>query len=368
MGSSPRSEENMRKLDPSKVPEGMDVASTYELELRFSSETSRKDLGYYVATEYVDSERTNLMDFKSDLYKEYPWTPTETAHLSYYDGSSKSYVSVRKAEKARKAREKKRLEAIESGTKRKKATTKKIISSKRLGTAADRDQIEATPTNEPASGALVPYAAPPTEPASGTVSTGTRKGKKKANDEATPIKNADSPAMGTRSKTKADSPATGTRSKKKLLDILAPYLKSLNNISHDGHSSEVLIKALKELSCIEDLEISPIEYTTFHTFLLQSVCRACPRLKKLKLRFTSECAIYMMPIDGRIPVMHELRFLELLGCELNAMGLAAILDSCPVLQSLRITGSFSWGEMNDELKAKCARVKNLNLPEYHPLW
>ncbi|TVU43216.1 hypothetical protein EJB05_09663, partial [Eragrostis curvula] len=148
----------------------------------------------------------------------------------------------------------------------------------------------------------------------------------------------------------------------------APYLKSLNNLSHDGHSSEVLIKALKELSCIEDLEISPVEYTTFHKFLLQSVCRACPHLKKLKLRFTSECAIYMMPIDGRIPMMHELRFLELLGCELNAMGLAAILDSCPVLQSLRITGSFSWGEMNDELKAKCARVKNLNLPEYHPLW
>ncbi|TVU46438.1 hypothetical protein EJB05_05976, partial [Eragrostis curvula] len=148
-----------------------------------------------------------------------PWTPRPRRRCREGDLEAKEALALlaaqRKAERTRKAQEKKRLQALESGTKRKRTAIKKLISSNRLGIAADPSQIEGTQTTQPASGALVPYAAPPSQPA-----TEKRKRKKKGNDEATPIKKANSPTVGTRSKTKApDSPAMGTRSKKKLLDV-----------------------------------------------------------------------------------------------------------------------------------------------------
>ena len=39
-----------------------------------------------------------------------------------------------------------------------------------------------------------------------------------------------------------------------------------------------------------------------------------------------------------------------------------MLDNCPLLESLHITGLFVDGTMDAELQAKCARVKNLDLP------
>ncbi|TVU43215.1 hypothetical protein EJB05_09662, partial [Eragrostis curvula] len=125
-----------------------------------------------------------------------------------------------------------------------------------------------------------------------------------------------------------------------------------------------------EFPNLEDLQVSPSYGTIFDKYLFQSVCRACPCLKRLKLRFTVDGHFYypqlIIPIDGTIPVMHELRFLELIGCELNDIGLAAVIDNGPVLQSLWITGCFNYREMDDELKAKCARVENMTLPQDDP--
>ena len=69
-------------------------------------------------------------------------------------------------------------------------------------------------------------------------------------------------------------------------------------------------------------------------------------------------------IDGEISLMPKLHTLELYQCELKGEGLKAILDSCPVLETLCIDGCFSKGErkMDKELLMKCARVKNLSLP------
>jgi hypothetical protein len=63
-----------------------------------------------------------------------------------------------------------------------------------------------------------------------------------------------------------------------------------------------------------------------------------------------------------IPVMSELRSLELSGYNLTATGLTAIIDNCPLLESLNVTGDPIIGTMDQELLAKCARVKNLVLP------
>lgn len=43
-------------------------------------------------------------------------------------------------------------------------------------------------------------------------------------------------------------------------------------------------------------------------------------------------------------------------------GLKAILDSCPLLETLHIDGYFKKHEMNKVLRKKCARVKSLTLP------
>ena len=63
-----------------------------------------------------------------------------------------------------------------------------------------------------------------------------------------------------------------------------------------------------------------------------------------------------------ITVMSELRSLELLHYNLTAAGLTAIIDSCPLLESLNVTGGYIIHMMDQELRAKCARVKNLSLP------
>uniref|UniRef100_A0A0D3GX66 F-box domain-containing protein n=1 Tax=Oryza barthii TaxID=65489 RepID=A0A0D3GX66_9ORYZ len=59
--------------------------------------------------------------------------------------------------------------------------------------------------------------------------------------------------------------------------------------------------------------------------------------------------------------MHELRSLQLFANSLRNEGLAAILDNCPYLESLDIRHCFNVN-MDDTLRAKCARIKTLRLP------
>ncbi|CAL5003017.1 unnamed protein product [Urochloa decumbens] len=130
--------------------------------------------------------------------------------------------------------------------------------------------------------------------------------------------------------------------------------------------------ALKKLPLLEDLEISTDYYNTQAENLFASVCKACPHLKKLRLTFPEpEC-----DIDGdreiqdggvcEIPIMCELRSIELFEFDLTADGLAVILENCPLLETLHIDGYFLGNNDGtyEELREKCAaRVKNLTLPE-----
>jgi hypothetical protein len=62
--------------------------------------------------------------------------------------------------------------------------------------------------------------------------------------------------------------------------------------------------------------------------------------------------------------MCKLRALELFNFELNDRELEAILDTCPLLESLHVTGfcSFIMEKMCKELLVKYSRVKNVTLP------
>ncbi|KAF8775027.1 hypothetical protein HU200_005076 [Digitaria exilis] len=149
----------------------------------------------------------------------------------------------------------------------------------------------------------------------------------------------------------------------------APSLKSLNIDHYSDHGTgEYLVDALKVLTLLEELEIDFRYIIDWDEDMLQSVCKACPHLKKLVLMYASaidhECnqdEFDMEPVDGPIPVMQKLSTLELYGCDLSCEGLKAILDSCPMLETLLIDGYFNKRKMDKELKLQCARVKNLTL-------
>jgi hypothetical protein len=136
-------------------------------------------------------------------------------------------------------------------------------------------------------------------------------------------------------------------------------------------SYEVLVEAIKKLPLLEDLEIPPpYEHISASDRLFESVCKARPLLKNLKTSFTMPSnysfgeACLEERLDGdiyRTPMMCELRSLELSNYIFSHSALTAILDNCPLLESLHITG-FCADSMDAELQAKCARVKNLNLP------
>ncbi|KAL6604859.1 hypothetical protein ACP70R_042803 [Stipagrostis hirtigluma subsp. patula] len=154
----------------------------------------------------------------------------------------------------------------------------------------------------------------------------------------------------------------------------APSLKHLD-IEYDGDNEygQELIAALKKLPLLEELHISllsAMDPSDPQTDLLQHVSKACPRIKKLELRYSPSSDLSFVDpeierelINGGISVMPELRSLELYECDLTGEGLKDILDNCPLLESLCISGYFDEREMDQELREKCAKVKNLILPD-----
>ncbi|CAL5010811.1 unnamed protein product [Urochloa decumbens] len=151
----------------------------------------------------------------------------------------------------------------------------------------------------------------------------------------------------------------------------SPSLKEMH-LSHDEYASyEVLIEAIKKLPLLEDLEISPpYQQICASERFFESVCKARPLLKNIKIMFTMPSgynmgdAVLEEYIDGdiyRTPLMLELRSLELSNYLFFAEALTAILDNCPLLESLKISGLLVDG-MDVQLREKCARIKNLSLP------
>ncbi|KAF8775003.1 hypothetical protein HU200_005052 [Digitaria exilis] len=149
---------------------------------------------------------------------------------------------------------------------------------------------------------------------------------------------------------------------------IAPLVKVLH-LKHFYAPNKVLNLVLNRLVLLEDLEISPSYVSTGSENLLQSVCQDCPGLKKLRLNcsesfdYVNWNGVILEKIHGRIIPMPELRSLELFHCELTTQGLTAILDSCPLLETLHVTGFLVGGKMNQQLWERCAQVKDLSLPD-----
>ncbi|XP_004309102.1 PREDICTED: putative F-box/LRR-repeat protein 23 [Fragaria vesca subsp. vesca] len=153
----------------------------------------------------------------------------------------------------------------------------------------------------------------------------------------------------------------------------------LSNITTNG-----LIEAAPKLPLLEELELShcnyrldipPFEHTRHAN--VEVIGRCCPRLKSLKLnKYNTKW--FFLGWDGDAhavaETMHGLHHLQLFGNKLTSKDLRAILDGCPLLETLDLrhcwhinlgrdrSGHFGL-ELDEELKTRCLDgIKNLRLP------
>ncbi|EXB31420.1 F-box protein SKIP19 [Morus notabilis] len=135
------------------------------------------------------------------------------------------------------------------------------------------------------------------------------------------------------------------------------------NVSNEG-----LIEAIAKLPLLEELDLS---LCAFSTEPLETVGRHCPRLRSLKLHCQAYRSWFVDPdmeleineeaigIAKHIP---ELRHLQLLGNPMTNMGLQAILDGCPHLESLDLRRCLSI-DLKGKLGQRCKeQIKYLRLP------
>ncbi|RLN04458.1 hypothetical protein C2845_PM13G05100 [Panicum miliaceum] len=146
----------------------------------------------------------------------------------------------------------------------------------------------------------------------------------------------------------------------------APSLKRLCIISCKDVSNDGLAEAIIKFPQLDELELSLCSnIDQRHVF--EAVGNSCPELTRFR---RSENRIHRHGHSSRykdkeamgIATMTKLRSLHLFGNSLTGAGLAAILGSCPLLESLDIRHCCNI-KMDDALPAKCAGLKTLRLPE-----
>uniref|UniRef100_A0A0D9X586 F-box domain-containing protein n=1 Tax=Leersia perrieri TaxID=77586 RepID=A0A0D9X586_9ORYZ len=144
----------------------------------------------------------------------------------------------------------------------------------------------------------------------------------------------------------------------------APALKSLRLICCYGVSSEGFGEAIKKFPLLEELELS-LTVNVFGKNVFEKVGKSCPHLKRFRL---SEHGFHYFEDNMKddealgISTMTRLRSLQIFGNNITNKGLLAILDNCLHLESLDIRHCFNVF-MDDTLRAKCARIKALRLPD-----
>ncbi|XP_037427952.1 putative F-box/LRR-repeat protein 23 [Triticum dicoccoides] len=146
-----------------------------------------------------------------------------------------------------------------------------------------------------------------------------------------------------------------------LVGNAAPSLKSLRLIECHDIVDLALKLVITKFPMLEELELS----NCMHRFpeTLEVVGDACPLLKRFRLSqrsFYSECVDDSAAMA--IAKMPELRSLQLTANSLTNSGLELILNGCPLLESLDIRSCYHVC-MDDEMQAKCARIKTLRHPE-----
>ena len=143
-------------------------------------------------------------------------------------------------------------------------------------------------------------------------------------------------------------------------------LKSLRLISCNGILPHRLNEVIRKLPLLEELELSHYHRGSIAT-CLTGVGAACPLLTRLRL--SHDRFYYFRPgVTGgseaaEIAAMPGMRSLELFANSLGNGDLAAILDGCRRLEHLDIRHCFNVTMDDGEMRARCARVKTVRMPE-----
>ncbi|CAK8566647.1 unnamed protein product [Lathyrus sativus] len=127
-------------------------------------------------------------------------------------------------------------------------------------------------------------------------------------------------------------------------------------------SKEGLSEAVKKFPLLEELHISDCHI--LHSVSFNTIGQSCPLLKSLKLKgffdVNKECDYQAFGIGETMP---GLCHLELLKINLSNVGLIAILDGCPLLESLDIRGCLHL-DLSGSIGQRCKKqIKDLRLPE-----
>lgn len=144
-----------------------------------------------------------------------------------------------------------------------------------------------------------------------------------------------------------------------LLKYIAERSASLKSLSLDycDVSNEAFTELIIKLPLLEELLISLCPFVEGDAYEVTS--RACAQLKRLMLRQGSYGGEREGPLG--IEMMHELRYLTLVGSDITTEELVAIVDGCPHLERLCVRNCCNI-VVDGALRAKCSRIKTLILP------
>ncbi|XP_054776348.1 F-box protein SKIP19-like isoform X1 [Prosopis cineraria] len=154
----------------------------------------------------------------------------------------------------------------------------------------------------------------------------------------------------------------GTDDLLKYITDSTSHLRCLRLACCDDISDEGLCEVAGKLPLLEELDIS---IGNISKRSLEVIGRNCPRIKSLKFNMEGFRRPHIESDDEAFAVaktMPELRHLQLFGNKLTNVGLHAILDGCPHLESLDLRQCFNIN-LEGTLGKRCAeQIKDLRRP------
>ncbi|CAL5007880.1 unnamed protein product [Urochloa decumbens] len=152
----------------------------------------------------------------------------------------------------------------------------------------------------------------------------------------------------------------------KYISERASSLKRLGLISCKDVSNGGLARAITKFPLLDEFELSLCS-NVYERHVFETVGKSCPKLTRFRrsenrVHRYGHSTHYKDKEAMGIATMAELRSLHLFGNSLTNARLTAILDSCPLLESLDIRHCFNV-KMDGTLRAKFAGLKTLRLPD-----
>ena len=139
------------------------------------------------------------------------------------------------------------------------------------------------------------------------------------------------------------------------------HLRRLRLACCDNISDKGLCEAAQKFPLLEELDISIGKITKDS---LEVIGQKCPHFKSLKFNIKGfryphvESDEVAFAIANNMP---KLRHLQLIGCKLTNVGLCAILNGCPHLESLDLRQCFNIN-LEGPLEKRCEHIKDLRRP------